>query len=193
MPLDAVFLGKLIAMLGISFVGLALWGGLIALGYAFVQVLQDWMTLPQSGPAVGWPLFVLMVLIYYATNYLLLGALFLGIGGQASNIREIQTISMPITLLQVGVFFLAVSAAGSSNAALVWTAYLVPFSSPLMMIAHAAQHGALWPHLLALLWQALWIVIIIRLSARWFRMTVLKSAPGGAFFSFAGLRRARSK
>ena len=34
-PLDAVFLGKLIAMLGISLVGLALWGGMVALGYTF--------------------------------------------------------------------------------------------------------------------------------------------------------------
>ena len=84
-PLDAVFFGKLIAMLGISFVGLALWGGIFGLGYAFVQVLQDWMTLPEVGPAVGWPIFVILVLIYYAANYMILGALFLGIGGQASR------------------------------------------------------------------------------------------------------------
>lgn len=191
-PLDAVFLGKLIAMLGISIVGLVLWGGLGTLAYLFVQVVQDWMTMPQAGPAVGWPLFILLVLIYYVTDYLLLGALFLGIGAQASNIREIQTLSMPVTMLQVLVFLLAMTASGSSSSALVWGAYAVPFSSPLMMVSYAAQHAALWPHLVALLWQGLWIVLIIRLSARWFRMTALKSAAGGSFFSFAGLRRAKT-
>ena len=191
-PLDSVFLGKLIAMLGISVVGLALWGGMAAIGYFFFQALQDWMTLPQAGPAVGWPLFILLVVTYYITDYLLLGALFLGIGAQASNIREIQTLSMPITMLQVLVFLLAMTATGSSSAALVWAAYIVPFSSPLMMVAYAAQQGALWPHLLALLWQALWIVLIIRISSRWFRMTALKSSPGGSFFSLAGWRRART-
>ncbi len=188
-PLDAVFLGKLVAMLGISLVGLALWGGMLALAYLFVQVLQDWVTLPQVAPAVGWPVFILLVLIYYATNYMLLGALFLGIGGQASNIREIQTLSMPVTLLQVFVFLLAMNAVGSSTGLMTWVAYILPFSSPLAMVAHAAQNDALWPHALALVWQALWIVIIIRLSSRLFRRTVLKSTPAGAFFGLGALRR----
>lgn len=191
-PLDAVFLGKLIAMLGISLVGLLLWGGMLALAYLFLQVLQDWMTLPEAGPAVGWPVFLLLVLLYYAVNYMLLGALFLGIGGQASNIREIQTLSMPVTMLQVLVFLLAMSAVGSEGGAMVWAAYVVPFSSPLAMVAHAAQQPQLWPHLVALAWQALWIVIIIRLSARLFRTTVLKSAPAGGFWSFAGLFREKA-
>ena len=187
-PLDAVFLGKLIAMLGISLVGLFLWGGMATLFYLFFQVLQDWMTLPEVAPAVGWPVFLLLLLAYYGANYMLLGALFLGIGGQASNIREIQTLSMPVTLLQVFVFLLAMSAVGRESGLLMWTAYVFPFSSPLSMIAHAAQYEELWPHALALLWQAFWIVLIIRVSARLFRLTVLKSSPGGAFFNLRALR-----
>lgn len=185
-PLDAVFLGKLIAMLGISLVGLFLWGGMVGLAYLFVQVLQDWIAMPEVGPAVGWPLFLVLLLVYYSVNYMLLGALFLGIGGQASNIREIQTLSMPVTLLQVFVFLLAMSAVGSGGGALMWTAYILPFSSPLAMVAYAAQSESLWPHAVALLWQALWVVLIIRISSRMFRLTVLKSASGNSFFSFLG-------
>lgn len=190
-PLDSVFLGKLIAMLGVSFVGLALWGGIGALAYAFAQVVQDWVTLPQVAPAVGWPAFILLVLLYYGTNYMLLGALFLGIGGQASNIREIQTLSMPVTLLQVVVFLIAAAAVSDDGGALVWFAAIFPFSSPLAMIAHAARFDSLWPHLLALAWQAIWVVVIIRASSRLFRRTVLKSAPGGTFFNLGFLRRSR--
>jgi ABC-2 type transport system permease protein len=183
-PLDSVFLGKLIAMLGISFVGLAVWGGMAATAYLFVQVVQDFLTLPQAGPAVGWPVFVILVLVYYGANYMLLGALFLGIGGQASNIREIQTLSMPVTILQVGVFFLAITVVGQSGGALYWFANIFPFSSPMAMIGMAAESETLWPHLLALVWQALWIGLIIRISARLFRRTVLKSGSGTGFFSF---------
>lgn len=189
-PLDSVFLGKLIAMLGISFVGLGLWGGMAGLAYLFLQVVQDFMTLPQAGPAVGWPVFIALVLLYYGANYMLLGALFLGIGGQASNIREIQTLSMPVTMLQVGVFFLAVSVVGRTDGALTWFAYLFPFSSPMAMIAMASQYETLWPHLLALVWQAIWVVLIIRISTRLFRRTVLKSASSTGFFSFG--KRGRS-
>ncbi|MGD9812614.1 MAG: ABC transporter permease, partial [Sphingobium sp.] len=183
-PLDSVFLGKLIAMLGISFVGLALWGGFAGLAYLFVQVVQDFVSLPQAGPAVGWPALILLVLLYYGTNYMLLGALFLGIGGQASNIREIQTLTMPVTMLQAGVFLLAISVVGRAGGALYWFAIIFPFSSPMAMMAMAAESGALWPHLLALAWQALWVVLIIRVSSRLFRRTVLKSASAGGFFSF---------
>ena len=190
-PLDAVFLGKLISMLGISFVGLALWGGMLGLAYLFVQVVQDFVTLPQAGPAVGWPIFVLLVLLYYGANYMLLGALFLGIGAQANNIREIQTMTMPITLLQGGVFFLALTVVGSGNDWLAWGAYLFPFSTPLTMIAFASEQATLWPHLLALAWQALWIVLIIRVSSRLFRMTALKSTTGESFFAFLRSRRSR--
>jgi ABC-2 type transport system permease protein len=174
-------------MLGVSLVGLGLWGGMLGIGYVFIQTLQDWMTMPEVGPAVGWPVFLVLILVYYAANYMLLGALFLGIGGQASNIREIQTLSMPVTLLQVFVFILAMSAVGGTSGIAVWAAYILPFSSPLAMVAFAAQHPTLWPHLVALLWQALWIVLIIRLSSRLFRLTVLKSAPGSAFFNLSAL------
>jgi ABC-2 type transport system permease protein len=113
---------------------------------------------------------------------MLLGALFLGIGGQASNIREIQTISMPVTLLQLMVLLLAMTVVGANGGWVAWVAYILPFSSPLAMIAYGAQYETLWPHLLALAWQALWIMLIIRISSRMFRMTVLKSSPGGSFF-----------
>jgi ABC-2 type transport system permease protein len=182
-PLDAIFLGKLLAMLGISLVGLCLWSGALVLGYTFLQILHDWMTLPQVAPAIGWPAWILLLLLYFTTNFMLLGALFLGIGAQANNIREIQTISMPITLLQLVVFLLAVNVVSPDAGALAWTAYIMPFSSPLAMVAFSAQHESLWPHALALAWQALWIVLIIRISSRMFRMTVLKSSSSGSFFS----------
>jgi ABC-2 type transport system permease protein len=192
-PLDAVFLGKLIAMLGISLVGLALWGGMLGLGYTFLQILQDWVTLPDVAPAVGWPIWVALMLLYYAANFMLLGSLFLGMGGQASNIREIQTISMPVTLLQLMVLLLAMNTVGGDGGATVWVAYLLPFSSPMAMVAYGAQYEQLWPHFVALAWQALWIVIIIRVSARLFRRTVLKSASSGSLFSLRFWRGHRAK
>lgn len=191
-PLDAIFLGKLIAMLGISLVGLALWAGMIGIGLTlFLQLMREVVTLPQIDPAVGWPVFVVLMLLYYTANYMLLGALFLGIGAQASNIREIQTISMPITLMQLMVLLLAFTTVGSTGGLLYWTGYLFPFSSPMSMVAVAAQSPSLWPHALALAYQALWVFIIIRISSRMFQRTVLKSTVGGSIFSLR--RKARAK
>jgi ABC-2 type transport system permease protein len=183
-PLESVFLGKLIAMLGISLVGLALWGGMIGAALTiFYQLVSNWITLPSlPTPAVGWPLFIPLLLLYYTTNFMLLGGLFLGIGGQATSIREVQTISMPVVLLQLMVLLIAMNAVTGSQGAMFWFAYLFPFSSPMAMIALAAKSGALWPHLLALVWQAFWVFVIVRVSSRLFRRTVLKSGTTGSFF-----------
>ena len=42
----------------------------------------------------------------------------------------------------------------------------------------ARNRRDLWPHLLALVWQALWIVLIIRLSSRLFRRDGAEIALG---------------
>jgi ABC-2 type transport system permease protein len=193
-PLESVFLGKLIAMLGISLVGLALWGGMLATALTlFFQLLSNWISLPSVSPAVGWPLFVLLLLLYYTANFMLLGALFLGIGGQASNIREIQTISMPVVLLQLMVLLLAMNAVNGPEGALTWFAFIFPLSSPMSMVALAAKSASLWPHLLALAWQTLWVFIIVRISSRLFRRAVLKSATTGSFFRLSFWRKPASE
>ncbi len=189
-PLDSIFLGKLLAMLGISLVGLALWGTMLAAGITiFYQLITSWISLPSVTPAVGWLAFIPLIILYYTTNFLLLAALFLGIGAQASNIREIQTISMPVVLVQLMVLLLAINTVTGQEGALTWFGYLFPLSSPMAMIALAAKSGIFWPHLLALAWQALWVVIIVRVSSRLFRRTVMQSGSAGSMFRLSFWRR----
>lgn len=183
-PMDAVFLGKLFAMLAISLVGIGVWtvviGGLVGLSGiegAFGGLI-DLSNLPS--PGVGWPAFLLLGVIYFAMSYLLLGSIFLAIGSLASTVREVQTLSMPVTMLQVLLFFFANLAMGEPGAPVEWAAMAFPLSSPFIMLAQAAQHEALWPHLIAVLWQLAWVTVFIRIGAALFRKRVMKSGPQGA-------------
>ena len=45
------------------------------------------------------------------------------------------------------------------------------------MVARAAQQPDLMPHVIAIAWQLLWVAAILRIGARMFRKTVLKSGP----------------
>ncbi|HYE29239.1 MAG TPA: ABC transporter permease [Allosphingosinicella sp.] len=173
-PIDAIFLGKLASMLAVSLVGIAVWVSGALLGLAIWP--SQGGSLPA--PAVGWPFFILLVLIYYSANYLLLGALFLGIGSQANSVREVQTLSMPVTVGQMLIFLLASFAVGAFNSIIGLLAAVFPFSSPLTMVARAAQTPELWPHVLALAWQALWVWLTVALGATLFRRNVLKSGGG---------------
>ncbi|MFX8250605.1 hypothetical protein ABTL38_19550, partial [Acinetobacter baumannii] len=57
-------------------------------------------------------------------------------------------------------------------------AEIFPLSSPFAMAAHAANSPELWPHALAIAWQALWVGVTITIGARAFRRGVLKSGAG---------------
>ena len=172
-PMDAVFLGKLFAMLGVSFVGIAVWG---SVGGATVLLAGSAMeSLPV--PAVGWPLMLTLGVVYFAMAYLLLGSVFLSIGSMASTVREVQTLSMPVTMLQLMNFFLASYAMTQPGSTIEMAAMIIPFSSPFAMLARAAQDGAILPQLLAIAWQALWVLIFVRVGAKLFRSRVMKSGP----------------
>ncbi|HWJ38937.1 MAG TPA: ABC transporter permease [Sphingomicrobium sp.] len=173
-PIDAMFVGKLFAMLAASVLGIIVWIGAGALIIQFVKQ-GGVQTLPP--PAVGWSAFLALAIVYFGMNYLLLGAVFLTIGAQASTAREVQTMSMPVTFAQVLIFGFAAKSIGSPDSAIGLGAAIFPLSSPMAMLARAAEQPQVWPHLAAILWQALWVALILRIGSRLFRKTVLKSGP----------------
>ncbi|WP_205481263.1 ABC transporter permease [Sphingomonas arenae] len=175
-PVDAIFLGKLFAMLAMSLLGITVWASAAVAGIALLLPGAPG-SLPE--PALGWPAFAALCAIYFAMSYLLIGSAFLGIGAQASTVRQVQTLSMPITMAQVVIFAIASAAAGNLNGTTGLIAAVFPLSSPFAMVARAAESDAWWPHLLALAWQLLWVALILRLAARFFRRSVLKSGPAG--------------
>lgn len=175
-PMDAVFLGKLFAMLGVSMVGILVWGSVV--GVLVLLTGADPGALPA--PAVGWPLFLTLGVLYFSTGYLLLGSIFLAIGSMAATVREVQTLSMPVTMLQLLVFFFASYAMAKPGSAVELAAVIFPLSSPFAMLARAAQIEDLWPHALALAWQAFAVAMFVKAGATLFRKRVMKSGPQGA-------------
>jgi ABC-2 type transport system permease protein len=173
-PIDAMFIGKLFAMLAASIVGIVVW---IGVGAVVVQMISTGGIRSLPPPAVGWPAFLGLGVVYFAMYYLLLGAVFLTIGAQASTVREVQTLSMPVTFAQVVIFGFAATAVGQPNGTEALLAAMFPLSSPMVMLARSAQQPQVWPHVAAIIWQALSVALILRVGSRLFRKTVLKSGP----------------
>jgi len=180
-PIDAMFVGKLFAMLAASVTGLVVW---ISAGALLVQMIKHGGVATLPPPAIGWTGFLALTIIYFAMNYLLLGAAFLTIGAQASTAREVQTMSMPVTFGQMLLLLLASTAIGAPDSTEGIIAAIFPLSSPLTMLARAAESPQSWPHVVAILWQALWVGLILRMGSQLFRKTVLKSGPRTKWWKF---------
>ena len=180
-PIDAMFVGKLFAMLSASVLALLVW---IGAGALLIQIVKHGGVATLPVPAVGWPAFLALAVIYFGMNYLLFGAAFLIIGAQASSAREVQTMSLPATFAQVLLFGFAAKSIGNPDSLSGIAAAVFPLSSPMTMLARAAERPELWPHLAGIVWQAIWIAIILRLGAQLFRKTVLKSGPRLPWWKF---------
>ena len=195
-PLESVFLGKLLGLLGVAILFIAFWT-IMAMGGGFVAAMQNPAEvaaasaaqganpLLASAPATGWGFFIGIGLCYFIMSFLLLGAVFLGVGAQAGTVREIQMLSLPITIFQVAMFSLCAAAASAPGTNLATFAQIFPFSSPLAMAARAATDDARAVHLLALGWQAIWVALTIYLSVRLFRAGVLSGGSGWKFWKRA--------
>lgn len=172
-PLESVFFGKLLGAFGSALLFVCFWGTLIA---QLPKVVPTGVAaeLGNLSTAVG-PIFPLLFVVYFTMAYMLQSAVFLGVGSLAGTQREIQMLSLPITIFQFAMLGFASYAAGHSDSWLARAAEIFPFSSPLAMAAHAANYPQLWPHALALAWQALWVAITVTVAARLFRRGVLKS------------------
>lgn len=183
--LEAVFFGKLLGMLGVALLFVTFWGGLLGAGVLLVvsQLPAEASAMLNLSPAIGWPLFLIFGLIYFLSAFLLLGGVFLGVGAQASTVREIQMLSLPITFFQIGMFTLSTAAANNPGSTVAHVAQILPWSSPFAMAARGATDTAVWPHLAALGWQTLWIAITIWIGVKLFRAGVLRS--GGSWWPWA--------
>jgi ABC-2 type transport system permease protein len=174
-PMDSVFIGKLFAMLAMAFLGILVWA---SVGFGLVTLAGS--AIPSiPAPAVGWPMFIALCIVYFAMAYLVLGSLFIGIGAMAATVREVQTLSMPVTMLQLINFFFAMYALPKINQPIETFAAIFPFTSPFAMVARAAQDDTLWYHGVAIIGQGLFAILIIRVGVYLFRRNVMKSGSGG--------------
>lgn len=174
-PMESVFIGKLFAMLAMAFLGIIVWA---SVGFGLVTLAGS--AIPAfPTPAVGWPLFIVLSIVYFAMAYLVLGSLFIGIGAQAATVREVQTLSMPITMAQLINFFFAMYTVAKIGEPMEIFASIFPFSSPFAMVARAAQDATLWYHAVAILGQGLFAFLVIRIGVYLFRRNVMKSGSGG--------------
>jgi ABC-2 type transport system permease protein len=185
-PVPAIYAGKLIAMLAVSLIGVTVWGLLFGGGFMVAAAQLPAGLLPT--PPRGWPELLALGLAYFTCAYLIYGAIYLGIGSLCSTIREVQTLSMPVTILQMVILISTLGALANPGG--LWHHFVswFPLSAPYMMLGRAAADTGLAVHLASIAWQLAFAALVIAFAARLFRYGVLRSGPPPSLRQLAGLK-----
>ncbi len=185
-PVPAIYAGKLIAMLAVSLIGVTVWGLLFGGGFMVAAAQLPAGLLPT--PPRGWPELLALGLAYFTCAYLIYGAIYLGVGSLCSTIREVQTLSMPVTILQMVILISTLGALANPGG--LWHQFVswFPLSAPYMMLGRAATDTGLAVHLASIAWQLAFAALVIAFAARLFRYGVLRSGPPPSLRQLAGLK-----
>lgn len=93
---------------------------------------------------------ILGFIVYFLFGYLLYSSLFAAIGSAVENEADTQQLSIPVTIpLMIG-FFIAIYAFKAPDSGIVLWGSLIPFTSPIVMLARIPFGVPLWQLILSL-------------------------------------------
>jgi len=89
-------------------------------------------------------------LLYFVFGYLLYASLFAAVGASVDNEADTQQLQLPLTIPLMLGFFVGLYAFNSPDSQLVWWCSMIPFTSPIVMLARIPFGVANWELILSL-------------------------------------------
>ena len=93
---------------------------------------------------INWVQMIFAFIIYFALGYLLYASLFAAIGSAVENEADTTQLQMPITLPLMLAFFIALYAFNAPDSQIVWWGSMIPFTSPIVMLARIPFGVPMW-------------------------------------------------
>lgn len=116
---------------------------------------------------------LLNVAVYYLLCFLLLGPVFCALGSLATNMKSLQTIVGPVTLvLLLTIYAGAIVIMAGGSLWVKWLSY-IPFVSPFFMFVRYLESPAWWEYVATTLMTIVCIWLLFRLFARLFERGLL--------------------
>ena len=92
----------------------------------------------------NWGQMVFAFMIYFFLGYLLYASFFAAIGSAVENEADTQQLQMPLTVPLMLAFFIALYAFKAPDSAVVWWGSMIPFTSPIVMLARIPYGVPVW-------------------------------------------------
>jgi ABC-2 type transport system permease protein len=121
----------------------------------------------------NWGQMLFAFLVYFIFGYLLYASFFAAIGSAVENEADTQQLQMPLTVPLMLAFFIAFYASKAPDSALVWWGSMIPFTSPIVMLARIPYGVPVWELALSMLILAFTFVACCWASAKIYKIGIL--------------------
>ncbi len=99
---------------------------------------------------IHWGQLILAFLVYFVLGYLLYASLFAAVGSAVENESDSQQLQLPITIPLIIGFFIALMAMRNPYSQVVWWGSMIPFTSPIVMLARIPYGVPGWELILSI-------------------------------------------
>lgn len=176
-----LMMGKIVGMTLVALTQLAIWA--ILVGGAFV-VLRG--AIPVDGGAMNDGLLAAfsvfnastilsvggLFLLFFVGGYMLYASMFAAVGSAVENVQDAQQLQMPVTIPLVLAFLVLTMVMRDPTSAVAFWFSIIPFTSPIVMIARLPYGVPLWEMVLSLVLLYATFLLVVSLAARIFRIGI---------------------
>lgn len=130
---------------------------------AVIQTLRD----------IDYPMLLISFVIYFVLGYLLYASLFAAIGSAVENEADTQQLQIPVTIPLLLAFFIAFYAFKAPDSQLVFWGSMIPFTSPIVMLARIPFGVPVWEIIVSVVLLLLTFAGTAWMSAKIYKIGIL--------------------
>lgn len=125
--------------------------------------------------SVDWGYIIGCFLIYFILGYLLYASLFAAVGSAVENESDTNQLMIPITIPLIIGLLLMMQTFNNPDSTVSFWASMIPFTSPMVMLARVPFEGGVptWELLLSIGILLLTIIVVVYLAAKIYRVGIL--------------------
>lgn len=133
----------------------------------------DFIKIFNSALNQPWGLIIVSFIFYFITGYLLYASIFAAVGSAVDNETETQQFMLPVTLPVILGLIVAMSTMQNPESSLAFWFSIIPFTSPIVMMARIPFGIQWWELALSMVVMAGTFVIFVWMAAKIYRTGIL--------------------
>ena len=124
---------------------------------------------------------IIAFILFFVFGYLLYASLFAAIGSAVENEADTQQLQIPVTIPLMLGFFIAIYAFRAPDSPIVWWGSIIPFTSPIVMLARIPFGVPVWELVLSIGLLVGTVVLCAWISAKIYKVGILMYGKKSTF------------